>query len=137
MIKVKKTSYSPLNMGISLMLVVFIVLCMVVFSVLSLSTAIKDRNYSLQNANNTQEYYEACNQAELELSKIISNLTSYNENENIEYNIVVNDDKILNVVVEVHPSQNDYSIKTWKLISTQTWEGDDIISVLGSKQQED
>lgn len=137
MMKVRKTSYPPVNMGISLMLVVFIILCMVVFSVLSLSTAIKDRNYSQKYANNTAEYYEACNQAELELASLSDNLSTYDENELLEYNIEVNDDKILHVSVEVHPSTKDYTIKTWKLISTNTWEGDDTISVLGSNKQED
>ena len=67
MIKVKKTSYPPVNMGLSLMLVVFIILCMVVLSVLSLSTALKDYDYSAQNAKNTIEYYEACNKADQRL----------------------------------------------------------------------
>ena len=137
MIKAKKTSYSPINMGISLMLVVFIVLCMVVFSVLSLSTALKDYRYSKTNAENTTEYYAACNQAELKLAQIKDNLSTYDENEIIEYVVPINDSKSLQVVIELHPSENSYTIKTWKSISTITWEGDDTISVLGSEKQED
>ncbi len=137
MIKVKKTSYSPINMGISLMLVVFIVLCMVVFSVLSLSTALKDNRYSKINAENTTEYYAACNQAELNLAEIIENMVSYADNEIVEYVVPINDTKSLQVAIELHPSQNSYTIKTWKAISTINWEGDDTISVLGSEKQED
>lgn len=132
MIKVKKTSYPPVNMGLSLMLVVFIILCMVVLSVLSLSTALKDYDYSAQNAKNTIEYYEACNKAELELQKLNETLSSYEDYDTLEYTTKVNDEKALYVEVELLPSENTYSIKTWKLISTTIWEGDDSISVLGS-----
>lgn len=132
MIKVKKTSYPPVNMGLSLMLVVFIILCMVVLSVLSLSTALKDYDYSAQNAKNTTEYYEACNKAELELQKLNETLSSYEDYDTLEYTTKVNDEKALYVEVELLPSENTYSIKTWKLISTTIWEGDDSISVLGS-----
>ncbi len=134
MMKVKKTSYPPLNMGISLMLVIFIILCMVVFSVLSLSTSLKDYNYSEQNAENTKTYYEACNQAELELASIKDNISSYDEGEELEYLIKVDDNKSLQVAIELHPAQNNYTIKTWKLITTSTWDGDDSISVLGSQK---
>ena len=134
MMKVKKTSYPPLNMGISLMLVIFIILCMVVFSVLSLSTSLKDYNYSEQNAENTKAYYEACNQAERELASIKDNISSYDEGEELEYLIKVDDNKSLQVAIELHPAQNNYTIKTWKLITTSTWDGDDTISVLGSQK---
>ena len=134
MIKVKKTSYPPFNMGISLMLVIFIILCMVVFSVLSLSTALKDYNYSKQNADNTTAYYEACNHGEQELLILKENLSSYEEGEIVEYNIPINDNKTLFISVELHPAENTYTIKTWKTISTKTWDGDDSISVLGSQK---
>ena len=132
MIKVKKTSYPPVNMGISLMLVVFIVLCMVVFSVLSLSTSLKDYSYSKENAENTQEYYEACNLGERELAKIKSNFSTYEEGEELEYLITINDDKSLQIVAKLYPSANTYEIKTWKVISTIEWVGDDSIPVLGN-----
>ncbi len=132
MMKIKKKSYPPVNMGISLMLVVFIVLCMVVFSVLSLSTALKDYNYNKQNADNTKEYYEACNKGELELANVKSNLSSYADGEKLEYIITINDDKVLQIMVKLYPSKDTYEIKTWKVISTTKWEGDDSIPVLGS-----
>lgn len=133
MIKVKKTSYPPVNMGISLMLVVFIVLCMVVFSILSLSTALKDYNYCKENAENTQEYYEACNRGERELAIIKANLSTYEDGEELEYLITINDDKALQIVTKLYPSNNTYEIKTWKVITTRNWEGDDSIPVLGSQ----
>ena len=133
MIKVKKTSYPPVNMGISLMLVVFIVICMIIFSILSLSTALKDYNYSKENAENTKEYYEACNRGERELALIYTNLSDYADGEELEYLITMNDDKALQIITKFYPSNNTYEIKTWKVITTTDWEGDDSIPVLGSQ----
>jgi len=42
--RLKKQTHIPVNMGISLMLTVFIILCMILFSVLSLSGALKDNH---------------------------------------------------------------------------------------------
>jgi len=66
----KKTSYPPMNMGTSLMLAVFLILCLVVFSVLSLSGALKDSGYSEKQALRTSNWYEASNQAEKRLAVI-------------------------------------------------------------------
>lgn len=66
----KKTSYPPVNLGTSLMLVVFIILCMIVFAVLSLSGALKDLAFSETLASRTNSWYEANNQAEEILADI-------------------------------------------------------------------
>lgn len=42
----KKQKYPLINMGTSLMLVIFIILCFIIFSTLSLSSSLRDRNYS-------------------------------------------------------------------------------------------
>ncbi len=70
MIKTRKTSYPPINIGTSFMLMIFIVLCMVVFAVLSFSGALKDVSYSEKNAARTTAYYTANNRAERILSYI-------------------------------------------------------------------
>ena len=58
------TGIGFINMGTSLLLVVFVVLCLVVFAVLSISTAQADYNLSSNQAELTSQYYEACNAAE-------------------------------------------------------------------------
>ena len=40
----KKQKYPLINMGTSLMLVIFIILCFIIFSTLSLSSSLRDRN---------------------------------------------------------------------------------------------
>ena len=51
MTSTKKHVLPPVNIGTSFMLVTFIILCMVIFSVLSLSSAIKNQTYSQKNAD--------------------------------------------------------------------------------------
>jgi hypothetical protein len=62
------------------MLVIFIVLCMVVFGVLSLTAALRDYRYSEKSASRTTAYYEADCLAEEQLSLIDDILASTAEN---------------------------------------------------------
>lgn len=136
--KTKKQSYPPLQIGTSFMLVIFIILCMVVFAVLSLSTAQKDYEYSQKNAIRTTEFYEANNLAEEQLAEIDSQLhheaseTDYGDT--VEYTVPINDNETLQVVLALHPhSVPRYTILTWKKISTENWTGDQSLPVLGSE----
>ena len=131
--KIKKESYPPITMGISFMLVIFITLSMVVFAVLSLSTAKKDLEYSQLNATHTTSYYEASNSAEIELHNLLQNMNQYSDGDIIEFFVEIDDGQSLQVNVELYPSDNNYYIKTWKIISTKDWNGDNTLSVIGSK----
>lgn len=66
----RKTSYPPVNVGSSFMLVILIILSMVIFAVLSLSGALRDARYSQTRAERTTAYYEANNLAEEKLAQI-------------------------------------------------------------------
>ena len=127
--KIRKESYPPVNIGISFMLVIFIILSMTIFAVLSFSTAMKDYNYSKMNADKTTAYYDACNIAEEELTHLL--LTS-NES-NAEFLVEMNDDRALQVIATLDFENQSYDIHTWKIVSTSEWNGDDTLSVLGSK----
>ena len=56
-----------LNIGTSSLLLIFIVLSLVSFAVLSLSSALTDKRLTESNLNRTTMYYEACNTAEQKL----------------------------------------------------------------------
>lgn len=133
--KIKKTSYPPVTIGVSFMLVIFLILSMVIFAVLSFSTAQKDYNYSQKYAALTTEYYTASAKAEEKLAEIDQEIKNGEITEStIEFTVPINDSKILQVVLKVHPEQSDrYTITTWKQITTTTWEGDESLPVLGSK----
>lgn len=63
--------------GISLMLLIFLSLCLITFSLLSLSGAVADEKLSQKAADHTTEYYQADAVANEILSRIDTNLASY------------------------------------------------------------
>ena len=132
--QIKKRSYPPFNMGISLMLVTFLVLCMVIFAALSLSGALKDYRYSKQNALRTSAYYEANNKAEVILAELYENPPKDQSENRLEYLIPIDEDEGLQVVLDVISfDKPEYQIVTWKQISTKEWSGSDTLPVLESK----
>lgn len=58
------------NIGSSLLLVIFLILCLVTFATLSLSSARGDYSFSSRAAQRRTEYYQACNTAEDVLAQI-------------------------------------------------------------------
>lgn len=67
-----KKKFPVTNIGTVTLLMIFIILCMVTFAVLSLSEAAKDRSFSRQLADQTTDYYTACGNAEKMLADIDS-----------------------------------------------------------------
>lgn len=63
--------------GISLMLLIFLSLCLIVFSLLSLSGAVADEKLSQKAADRTTEYYRAETAANEILSRIDAQLAAY------------------------------------------------------------
>ena len=67
--------------GLSTVLLVFVMLCLIIFSVLSLSTAKADLEMSRKVADRTQDYYQAQSKASERLKEIDAVLAKqYNEN---------------------------------------------------------
>lgn len=129
--KTKKASYPPINIGTSFLLVIFLVLCMVIFSALSLSSAAKDYEYSKKNAVRTKAYYEACNQAE-EIRAQIGNNNSTQKV--IEYSVPIDDNESLYVVLKRQDEKNSgYYIHSWTQQSSKEWNSTQTLPVLGSE----
>ena len=126
----KKAVYPPFNIGTSFMLVIFILLCMVIFAVLSLSSALKDYGYAKQKANRTTAYYEACNESEEIYAKI--EMENHTE-DSIVYSLPINENEQLQVTLKRQSdAENNYYIYSWLQISTQEWTADHTLPVLGS-----
>lgn len=156
--KEKKSTHPAIHMGTSLLLVIFIILCMVIFAVLSLTSAAKDMNYSEKNALRTTAYYTACNQAEHALAEIDSILcdnpdraSAIAQLESLDYIVVsedadltktamfhvaIDEDEALEVILGLQPEENkQYQIISWKSISTASWTADQTLPVLGSEKK--
>lgn len=65
-----KNNRVNLNLGSSSLLLIFVVLSLVSFAVLSLSTALSDKNMTEKNLTRNIAYYEACSNAQSMLKEI-------------------------------------------------------------------
>ena len=66
----KKISFSFIHMGAPSLLMIFLVLCLFTFALLSLSSAKNNRTLSQQSADRIQAYYLASSLAEQTLDQI-------------------------------------------------------------------
>lgn len=70
MMERRQRSYPGFQTGSSFLLVVFVVVSMVLFGVLSLSGAVGDIHYSTRSFRKTAAYYDAVTQAEHKLQEV-------------------------------------------------------------------
>ena len=148
----------PIGIGISSILLIFVILCLLTFAVLSLVSANADYKLVKKSSAHTHEVYEAENSAnelmdEIDsilkstyqssdssnyLKQVQQNLTSldgisFPSKDQIAYEVKVNEHKTMQVVLllnsEIKKGDSFYQIETWKLINTQTWEADDTLPV--------
>lgn len=68
--KKKNKNYPSVQFGTSLMLVIFMILCLTAFAVLSLSSALRNYDYSQKAAAKTYDYYKADGNANCKLAEI-------------------------------------------------------------------
>lgn len=66
----KDKGYPGFQVGTSFLLVIFVIICLVLLGVLSLSGALRDKGYSDRVAEKTQLYYEAVSEAQHKLGEI-------------------------------------------------------------------
>ena len=121
----------PSMIGASTLLVIFAVLCLTVFSLLSLSTAQSRSRLSAAAAENTRAYYQAACRAE----EILSALRMGDLPDGVEviddiyrYSCPISDTQVLLVAVQLREN-GSYSLLRWQSISTTVWEAEDAITV--------
>jgi Flp pilus assembly protein TadG len=152
-----KKRFPITNIGTVSLMMIFIILCMVVFAVLSLSDAMRDYNFSQKLATHTTEYYAASNQAESILSKVDNILknTTVDDNyyENIElalqsqpdlpvtasyldqslylsWQVDMNDSQALYAKIRILPSDASFEITAWEEIQTAEWDSDNTLNLI-------
>ncbi len=106
-----KDSSSPApftTIGVSLLLVVFIILCLVTFACLSLSTAKADYEFAEKNAAHKTAYYKACNRAEQNINDLANGKTN-----KTSWQIRIDNNSALDVKVS-----DAGNIIKWQVIST-------------------
>ena len=125
-----KKKFNLTSVGGSSILTIFGVLMLIVFALLSLSTAKADRNL----ADRTWQAKEAEEiLGRLRAGEVPEGVTK--NGKQYSYKCSIDDNQQLQVVVEI--SGKDYRIKQWKKVYTGDWQGDNSIEVFGGVQIDD
>ena len=129
---------SNMNIGASSLLLIFIVLSLVTFAVLSVSSALSDKRLMTDTLEGTTEYYDACNRAELRISQLLDGVDpgtviatdedmsaetgrEYRADTYKEYywDEPIGDDgmQVLRVVVGINHNENSYTVLSWRVVN--------------------
>lgn len=135
----EKRRFSPPAVGGSSLLVIFAVLCLTVFAMLSLSTVLADERLRSSSADAVTEYYAA----DFEAENILSTLRSGEIPENVEltedlvakYSCPISNTQSLFVEVKFYGGIGDnYKILRWQAVYTADWRPDNKINVWTGKE---
>lgn len=125
-----RKSDTPAAVGGSSLLVIFAVLCLTIFALLSLSTVQADGRLTAISAETVKRYYEADTMAE----KILADLRNGIVAEGVEqdgndyrYSCPVSETQVLNVTVRIEGAEVE--ILQWQTESCTEWEADDRLNV--------
>ena len=121
---------APPAVGGSSLLVIFAVLCLTIFALLSLSMVQADSRMAEASYKAVQDFYEADAEAERILAKLRQgdlpeNVT--NEGNLYRYTCRVSELQALEVEVEI--TEASYRVLRWQMVSTTEWEADDSMNV--------
>ena len=142
----KRGSYPGIQIGTSYLLVIFVILCLVTFATLSLSSAKRDQSYSQQLAGRETAYCEANAKAEQIMAQIddafakvfairqIEGVTAEEDGANLDisYMVPVTDSQNLEVEILADPVKGTQKVVKWKESASEKWEEKSTLPVLGS-----
>ena len=126
----KRRSFQAPVVGGSSLLVIFAVLCLTVFAMLSLSTVQADKRLSDASAAAVSEYYEADCQAE----EILAQLRTGQVPEGVRvkadtYSYTCSISETQELQVEVRIRENGWEVLRWQAVSTARWSEDETLSL--------
>lgn len=110
----KKRASFGLNTGVSSILVIVVILCLVCFAGLSVASANADSQLSAKLADRTQSYYEACSEGYRALYE--AKKGSSGEDPFIR-NIPMNENQELRIEAVLSPETGNYEITRWQIIT--------------------
>lgn len=162
----QKTSKTFYNIGITSIVLIFVMMCLLTFSVLSLVSAKADYSLSRKSADRTTDYYTAENQAADILQDIaicterlaasadeetfyrlvcseLENVDSitFPDEQHLAYTVPLGDEQLLSVSLtlsyKILEDGNHYQIDSWKTVSTHEWNPDTGLPVWDSESISD
>jgi len=114
--------------------VIFAVLCLTVFAMLTLSTQKADQRLSDASAQAVKNYYAADSKAEKVLSDIRNGITDESVTEkNGVYSYACQIDDTQSLEVEISKNGDKYEILKWQAVSTTQWNADQTLNVYKGK----
>jgi hypothetical protein len=146
-----KKRFSIPHMGASLLLVTFLILCLLMFATLSVTSARSNYLLAERSAQRQTDYYGAVNAAQEVLSAVaekapeepltvstsrgevtVSQRTDDAGHPLLSWDIPFTDTQALAVTVDISGSSDDraYTITQWQTVSTADWTGTQTITVL-------
>lgn len=139
----KDNRFSPPAVGGISLLVVFAVLCLTVFALLSLITVQADVRLAEASVRAVSDYYAADVKAQEVLAQLRSGETPADVEITIhledswhgaflsryEYTIPISDTQKLQVEVLVNEPDGSYSVLRWQALPAQEWESDDMLEL--------
>lgn len=130
----KRNPQFSMHVGSASLLMIFVILCLVSFATLSIVSANADRKLTAKVLERTSAYYEACNEAEADLSALDQTLeeayvSATSEEEYFSmtghdktYDITISDLQELHVAVEIlYPAASGdpyYRITSWQVVTS-------------------
>lgn len=126
----KRRSFQAPVVGGSSLLVIFAVLCLTVFAMLSLSTVQADKRLSDASAAAVSEYYAADCRAE----EILAQLRTGQVPEGVRvkadtYSYTCSISETQELQVEVRIRENGWEVLRWQAVSTARWSEDETLSL--------
>jgi hypothetical protein len=145
------------NIGTVSLMMIFIILCLVIFATLSLTDAKRDFSFSQKLADHTSEYYAASNQSEYMVAKIdeilknTDDTTNYlnqvaakitsdidipvtfesdNQSMLLSWQIDMNDSQALYTRLNIDASTHTFKILSWCEIETAEWHTDNTLKLI-------
>lgn len=122
--------FSPPVVGGTSLLVIFSVLALTVFALLSLSTALANDRLSSAAAQAVYDYYQADCQAEAILAQLRQGRQPpgvARQGDVFAYSCPISDTQTL--LVEVRLDGDTYTILRWQAVSTAPWQPDDSLNL--------
>ena len=126
----KRKTDTPAAVGGSSLLVIFAVLCLTIFALLSLSTVQADGRLTGISAQAAADYYAA----DMEAEEILADLRGgtvpegvLKEGDCYSYSCKISETQELRVKVRIQ--DNSFEVLRWQTVSTANWEADDSLNV--------
>ncbi len=142
--KERSSGSAPAITGASSLLVIFSVLCLTVFALLSLSTVSANHRITEKNTQALKAYYQAEEEANRTLAQLREGrvpsgvragraevFEDRGEESVYEYSCRISDTQSLMVTVwiDAEDGTGDYKVLRWQQVSTYDWENDEHIPV--------